>query len=180
MALPSTIYKASIEIADLDRGVYDRVQTAVARHPSETEERLLARLLACALFFEPDLAFTRGVCAGDEPDLWVKGPDDRVLLWVEVGLPDAERLLKVRRHAGRVALLACGRSLRAWEQQQLPKLAGCADLTVAALDPEFLAALQERLERAIVWSVTISGATLYLGVGDKTLETPVRILLGGR
>jgi uncharacterized protein YaeQ len=180
MALPSTIYKASIDIADLDRGVYERVQTAVARHPSETEERLLARLLACALFFAPDLAFTRGICAGDEPDLGVKGPDGRVLLWVEVGLPDAERLLKARRHAGRVALLACGRSLRSWEQLQLPKLAGCDSLTVVALEQGFLAALQERLERAVTWSVTISGSTLYLGVGNETLETPLQMLLGER
>jgi uncharacterized protein YaeQ len=180
MALPSTIYKANIEIADVDRGVYDRVQTAVARHPSETEERLVARLLACALFFEPELSFTKGICAGDEPDLWLKGPDDRVLLWVEVGLPEPERLLKACRHAGRVALLACGRSLWSWEQLQLPKLSGGANLVVVTLEQEFMARLMERLERAITWAVTISDNTLYLDVGTESFETPVRLLAGER
>jgi uncharacterized protein YaeQ len=180
MALPSTIYKAAIEVADVDRGVYGTVQTAVARHPSETEERLVLRLLASALFFDPELAFTKGICAGDEPDLWLKSPDDRVLLWVEVGLPEPERLLKACRHAGRVALLAAGRSLWNWEQQHLPKLSAVGNLSVAALDQEVINKLVARLARSITWSVTISEHTLYLNVGADTFETPVRMLAGER
>jgi uncharacterized protein YaeQ len=180
MALPSTIYRASIEIADVERGVYDTVQTAVARHPSETEERLLARLLASAIFFEPELSFTKGICAGDEPDLWSKGPDGRVLLWVEVGLPDADRLMKAGRHAGRIALLACGRSLWNWEQQHLPRLAGMDNLVAVALDQGFIPRLSEGLERVISWSATISEGTLYLNAGVETFETPLRLLAGHR
>lgn len=180
MALPSTIYKANIEVADVDRGVYGTVQTAVARHPSETEERLVLRLLASALFFDPEIAFTKGICAGDEPDLWLKGPDGRVLLWVEVGLPEAERLLKACRHAGKTVLLAGGRSLWNWEQQHLPKLAGVGNLAVVALDQEVVNQLVARLARSISWSVTISEQTLYLNVGTETLETPVRMLAGER
>ena len=92
MALPSAIHKVNIQLADIDRGVYETLQSTVARHPSETEERLVARLLAYALFFEPELVFTKGISAVDEPDLWSKGPDGRVLLWVEVGLPEADRI----------------------------------------------------------------------------------------
>ncbi|WP_439645266.1 YaeQ family protein [Geotalea toluenoxydans] len=73
MALPSKIYKATIELSDIDRGRYETLQATVAQHPSETAERLLARLLAYAIFCEDDLTFTKGLCATDEPDLWLKG-----------------------------------------------------------------------------------------------------------
>lgn len=171
MALPSTIYRVSIQLSDVDRGVYESLQATVARHPSETAERLVARLLAFALFHEPELAFARGVGAGDEPDLWVKGPDGRVLLWVEAGLPDAERLIKAGRHAERVALVACGKTLPLWEQQQRPKLAGMANLTIRSFDHAFINRLVETLDRSVAWTVTISDATLYLTVGDETFES---------
>jgi len=180
MALPSTIHRASVELADVDRGVYETLKTTLARHPSETGERLVARLLAYALFYEPALAFTRGICEGDEPDLWLKGADDRVLLWVEVGLPEPERLLKAGRHAERLALLACGRSLPHWEQQLLPKLERVANLTVVTLAPGFINRLAETLDRTISWSITITDGTLYLTTGGDTLETPLLLRVGTR
>jgi len=175
MALPSTIYRANIQLADIDRGVYETLQTTIARHPSETEERLVARLLAYALFHEADLLFTKGICVGDEPDLWSKGPDGRVLLWVEVGLPDAERLIKASRHAARVALLACGNSLPNWERQQLPKLLGIANLTVTTLVQGFIASLVALLERSITWDITITEGTLYLQIAGESLETAIQV-----
>ncbi|HZV81815.1 MAG TPA: YaeQ family protein [Geobacteraceae bacterium] len=180
MALPSSIHRASIELADVDRGVYETLKTTLARHPSETEERLVARLLAYALFYEPELAFTKGICEGDEPDLWLKGADDRVLLWVEVGLPEPERLLKAGRHAGRIALVACGRSLPHWEQQQLPKLERAANLTVVMFAPGFISRLAASLDRAITWSITITDGTLYLTTGGETLESPLLLRVGQR
>ncbi|HEY5514244.1 MAG TPA: YaeQ family protein, partial [Geomonas sp.] len=108
MALPSTVYRASVQLSDLDRQVYEQLQTTIVRHPSETAERLVARLLAYALCFEEGLSFTKGVGSGDEPDLWSKGPDGRVKLWIEVGLPDPDRLAKSCRHVERAVLFACG------------------------------------------------------------------------
>jgi uncharacterized protein YaeQ len=75
MALTPTIYRVSIHLSHIDRGCYEHLQATVARHPSETAERLVARLLAYALCYEPDLVFTKGIAAGDEPDLWRKGGD---------------------------------------------------------------------------------------------------------
>lgn len=170
MALPATIYRVTIQLSDVDRGLYETLQTTVARHPSETEERLVARLLAYALFYEEGLNFTRGVSAGDEPDLWLKGPDERVLLWVEVGLPEAERLIKAGRHAQRVALVACGKGLPAWEQQQLPKLADVANLSVIRFRQPFISQLTAGLERSITWSVTITDGNLYISAGEHTME----------
>jgi uncharacterized protein YaeQ len=171
MALPATIYRACIQLAHVDRGVYENLEVTLARHPSETEERLVARLLAYAVNFEEGLGFTRGIAAGDEPDLWVQGPDGRVKIWIEVGLPDPERLLKASRHAGQVALFAYGMTLPRWQEQHLAKLANIANLAVTGIELRFLSNVVSRLQRAINWSLTITGGTLYLTIGNQTLET---------
>jgi uncharacterized protein YaeQ len=178
MALPSTIYKAAIQLSNVDRGVYETLQATVAQHPSETEERLVARLLAYGIFYEPELTFTKGISASDEPDFWVKGPDGRVRLWVEVGLPESDRIIKASRHSERVALLACGRTLPVWEQQHLPRLTGIANLTVVSIDQPFITRLMARLERSITWSVTITEGILYLTIGTETYETVIQVKAG--
>jgi len=180
MALPSTIYRVTIQLSDVDRGVYESLQATVARHPSETEERLVARLLAYALFYEPGLTFTKGISAGDEPDLWVKGPDDRVLLWVEVGLPEADRTIKASRHAARVALIASGRALPKWEQQHLSKLEGVPNLSLIRFDQPFINCLASKLDRSINWAVTITDGNMYINVGDETFETVLQERVGNR
>lgn len=177
MAQPSTIYRVGIQLSDIDRGLYESLQITVARHPSETEERLLARILAYALFYEPELGFTKGVGAGDEPDLWLKGPDGRVRNWIEVGLPDAERLVKASRHAEQVVLCAYGSALPIWEKQQLPKLSGISNLTVISLDQAFLRRLSQRLQRSISWSLTVTEGSLYLAVDGETLESTPACLM---
>jgi uncharacterized protein YaeQ len=174
MALPSTIHRVNIQLSDIDRGIYETIQTTVARHPSETEERLVARLLAYSLFYEEELLFTKGICVADEPDLWSKGPDGRVLLWVEVGLPEPERLIKASRHAGRVVLLACGNALPNWERQHLSRLTGVANVAITSVDQCFIRRLVALLERSITWDITITEGTLYLQIAGESLETPIR------
>jgi uncharacterized protein YaeQ len=180
MALPATIYRVNLQLADVDRNVYETLQTTVARHPSETEERLVARLLAYALFYEPDLVFTKGISVGDEPDLWIKGPDGRVRLWIEVGIPEAERLVKASRHTERTVLIAVGKSLAAWELQQLPKLLSVDNLIVVSFDQVFINSLTASLERAINWSITITEGSIYVTVGQETMETTIRDWTGRR
>lgn len=175
MARPSTIYRTNLQIADIDHGVYETVTTTVAQHPSETEERLVARLLAFSIFHEPELTFTKGLSATDEPDLWAIGPDGRVRLWVEVGVPDASRIIKACRHAERVALLASGKTLFTWDQQHLPKLEKIDNLTIVSVDQSFISTLASQLERNINWSITITEGTLYLSTGDVTHETAIHI-----
>jgi uncharacterized protein YaeQ len=175
MALPSKIYRASIQLSDIDRGLYESLQATVAQHPSETEERLVARLLAYAICYESDLVFTKGLCAADEPDIWVKGADGRVQLWVEVGLPEADRIIKASRISERVVLLACGKALSNWNQQQLPKLEKIANLTIINIDPLFISKLASVLERSINWSVTITEGLLYLTIGTDSYETAIQV-----
>lgn len=171
MALPSTIYRVTIELSDLDRTVFETLQVTAAQHPSETEERLVARLLAYALFHEEELQFTKGICDGDVPDLWRKGPDGRVVTWIEVGLPEPERLLKACRHAEKVIVLACGRGLSVWEQQHLEKLKRVNNLMITVVDQPFITSLIRHLQRSVSWSITITEGSIYLQVAGETLET---------
>lgn len=178
MARPSIIYRANLHISDIDHGVYETVSTTVAQHPSETEERLVARLLAFSIFHEPELTFTKGLSSTYEPDLWVIGPDGRVRFWIEVGAPDADRIIKASRHSGRVALLASGKTVSNWFQQQLPKIEKIDNLTVVSVDQAFITTLASTLERTINWSITITEGTLYLAVGDVTHETIIQVKTG--
>lgn len=178
MALPSTVYRASVQLSDLDRQVYEQLQTTIAKHPSETEERLVARLLAYALCYEEDLVFSKGVGSGDEPDIWSKGADGRVRLWIEAGLPDAERLAKSCRHVERAILFACGPAQSRWLTQHQLKLAASQNLTIIGIDFGFLGKLVENLQRAINWSLTVTEGNLYLTVGSETLETTLHHLSG--
>jgi uncharacterized protein YaeQ len=178
MALPSTIYRATVALADTDRDVYEQLQLTIAQHPSETSERLLARLLAYALCYEEELVFTRGISSGSEPDLWAKDPDGRIRLWIEVGLPEAERLAKASRHASRVILLACGSGRPRWEFAHLVKLTAVPNLTIIALEQSFLQQLAGHLQRNLTWSVTVSGGRLYLSVAGSTLESTIELVSG--
>lgn len=182
MALPSTVYRAAVQLSDLDRHIYEQLQTTIAKHPSETEERLVARLLAYALCYEEELAFTKGVGSGDEPDLWTKQADGRVEHWIEVGLPDPDRLMKSCRHVERATLFVFGapQTRGRWLTQHLQKLSASENLTILEFDWVFLGKLVDKLERAINWSLTVTEGALYLTVGGETLEAAVEHLGGPR
>lgn len=182
MATKPTIHRVSIELSDVDRGMYEALQLSVARAESETAERLMARLLAYCMCYEPGIRFTGGVCAGDEPDVWVTelqpGMGERVKLWIEVGLPEAKRLLKASRHCGRVILFAYGRNRPQWERAHLPELAERDNITMLGLDAVVLTRLAADLDRTIAWSLTITGGTLYLNAGNVHVETSPEHLTG--
>ena len=136
MALGSTIYKVELSIADIAKGYYADHVLSLARHPSETEERLMARLLAFALHAHADLKFGRGISTDDEPDLWLKDPTGTIDLWIDVGLPDERSVRKACGRATRVVVLAYGgRKLEMWWQQNAEALARNRNLEVVTLRP---------------------------------------------
>lgn len=158
MALQSTPYKADISLTDLDRGVYETLRLTVARHPSETEERLAVRLLAYVLWYGEQIAFGRGLSDVDEPALWEKSLDGRVLHWIEVGQPDAERITWCSRRCERFSLLAYG-NLRVWQTKVLDSVRSLKNINVAAVPQEPLESLSRDLPRSINWTVMISEGT---------------------
>jgi uncharacterized protein YaeQ len=170
MALKSTIYKVQLSLADMDRGVYGEHALTLALHPSETEERLMVRLLAWALFAGPGLAFGRGLSAEDEPALALTTADGRISLWVEVGLPDARAVRRALGRAERVVVLAYGaRRLPAWWASEREALA-LPRLTVLALPAEPSAWLAARAARNMSAQCTIQEGRVWWTLGDETLE----------
>jgi uncharacterized protein YaeQ len=104
MALKATIYKATVNVADLDRNQFLDASLTLARHPSETQERMMLRLLAWLKYADERLQFTRGLCADDEPEAWLRNDHLGIDLWIELGLPDERRIKKACTQAAEVAL----------------------------------------------------------------------------
>lgn len=179
MALQATPYKVELNLTDLDRGVYANTRFTVARHPSETEERLGARLIAYALWYSEALAFGRGLSDVDEPALWEKSLDDRVLHWIEVGQPDAERMTWCSRRAERFSLVAYG-NLRVWQTKVLDGVRSLKNLSVVAIDPDALTGLTRDLPRSLQWGVMISDGTLFVTDERGQHEVPLHWLAGER
>lgn len=163
MALKATVYKADLTISDMDRGYYAGHSLTLARHPSETEERLMLRLVAFALHASDTLAFTRGLCADDEPELWQKNYADEIELWIDLGEPDERRLKKACSRAERVLLYSYGgRAAEVWWQQTADKLSRLDKLAVLSVSPQTLAELVTLCQRSMQLSATIQDGQLWL------------------
>ncbi|BBT18478.1 MULTISPECIES: YaeQ family protein [Pseudomonadaceae] len=179
MALQATPYKVELNLTDLDRGVYETLRFTVARHPSETEERLAVRLIAYGLWYHEQLAFGRGLSDVDEPALWEKSLDDRVLHWIEVGQPDAERITWCSRRCERFSLLAYG-SLRVWQTKVLDSVRNLKNINVVAVGQEALEELARDLPRSISWTLMISDGSLFITDERGQHDVPLEWLVGER
>jgi uncharacterized protein YaeQ len=173
VAETATIYHFTIDLADMDRGVYETIELRVARHPSETTAYMLVRVLAYCLEFQDGLAMTEGVSSGDEPALVVRDLTGRVTAWIEVGMPDAARLHRGSKHAGRVAVYT-HRDTR----QLLAQLAGerihrAADIPIRAFERLDIDAVVECIDRRTSLSLSITDGELYLSIGDRSFTLAI-------
>lgn len=173
MALKSTIFKADLQVADLDRGHFADYTLTVARHPSETDERMMVRLLAFALHAGPDLAFGKGISNDDEPALWEVDPSGIVRCWIEVGMPDETRIRKACNKADRVVVLAYGaRAVDVWWGQVSGALARFDNLEVWRLTAEEGQSLAGLAERTMKLACTVQEGTVYF---DGVAVAPQRL-----
>lgn len=171
MALKATVFKAELQVSDLDRHYYAGHALTLARHPSETDERMMVRLLAFALHADPALVFTRGLSSDDEPDLWRHAPDGTLAQWIEVGLPDARRLRRACGRAGQVRVLAYGgRAAELWWGRVGPTVAGLANLEVAHVPVTASQGLAGLVQRNMRLDCTIDGGSAWLGDGSASVE----------
>jgi uncharacterized protein YaeQ len=173
MALQATIYNFDIELADSDRGVYESLALRVARHPSESEDHLIARLLAYILEFVDGLAFSRGISDPDEPAMSVRDPTGAIHTWIDVGMPDAARLHKASKAATRVVVYT-----HKDPRQFLHRLAGekihrADKLELYAIDRALVTALVARLDRRVAFSVSVADRELYVAIGTDNLTGAV-------
>jgi uncharacterized protein YaeQ len=173
MALTATIYNFDIELADTDRQVYESLALRVARHPSESEEYLVARLLAYLLEFAEGIEFSRGVSDPEAPAIAVRDLTGAIHTWIDIGTPDGARLHKASKAARRVAVYT-----HKDPAQFLKNLAGerihrAEALELYAVDRALVAALVARLERRVAFSLSVTDRELYLSIGRDNLTGKV-------
>jgi len=173
VALTATIYTFEIELADIDRGVYATLDLRAARHPSETEEFLLTRVIAYCLEYTEGLAFSRGLAEPDEPALTVRDLTGALQSWIEVGVPDAARLHRASKAAARVAIYVHRNQALYLRQLQATRIHRADEIELYSVNPEFLQALALHLERRTRFSLSVTDRHLYLTIGSETLETVV-------
>jgi uncharacterized protein YaeQ len=167
------MFNVTVELSDVDRGVYETLELKMAQHPSETPEYMVARLFAYCLEYTEGIEFTQGLSAGDEPAIVVKDLTGKITAWIEVGLPTADRLHRASKAAERVAV---------YTHRDMRQLAGLLegkkihrreDLAVYPLDKKFVAEVAERLDRRMKMSLSITEQHVYLDINGETFTTVI-------
>ncbi|HBI11884.1 MAG TPA: hypothetical protein DDY57_17500 [Franconibacter pulveris] len=171
MALKATIYKAAVNVADLDRQQFLETSLTLACHPSETQERMMLRLLAWIIHADERLQFTRGLCADDEPEIWLRNDHMGIELWVELGLPDERRLRKAVNQSSEVVLFTYNdRAAQVWWQQNQDKLRQYKNLAIWYINDEQLAKVSELADRTMSLQATLQEGIIWLSDERHNLE----------
>lgn len=177
MALKATIFKANLQIADMDRHYYASHALTIARHPSETDERMMVRLLAFARHAREQLAFGKGLSEADEPDLWEKDLTGAIELWIDVGLPDEKRILKASGRAKQVVIYCYGgHGAKLWWKAINPKLARLKNLTVIDLSPPVTQALAKLAQRNMQFNCNIQDGGIWFSSDEETVQVDFVVL----
>ncbi len=177
MALKATIYKAELQVADLERHYYQDHNLTLACHPSETDERMMVRLLAFAHNAHEALEFGKGLSDAEEPDLWQRDLTGAVERWIEVGLPDERRILKACGRAEQVVVYAYGgRAAELWWNQVGPKLARAANLTVFSLPWAATQDLSKLVRRTMRLQATIQEGQVLVTSEDGSVAVDLDVL----
>jgi uncharacterized protein YaeQ len=175
MALKATIYKAAVQIADMDRGLYADHALTLALHPSETEERLMARVLAFALQVPASddggaLTMAKGLSDVDEPDLWQHDLTGQLLHWIEVGQPDDRRLVRACGRAARVSLYGYAASTPVWWAAIQNKLTRLSNLAVWQIPADQSMALAALADRSMQLQFTVQDGSIWVGNGRLSVD----------
>lgn len=181
MALKATIHKAQIHLADMDRGVYRELGLTIARHPSETDERMMMRVLAYALHAPANddqgaLELAKSLWDTDEPDLWQKDLTGQIVHWIDVGQPDERRILRASPRAARVTVLAYASSTPVWWGALEQRIARAPNVAVWRIDAAQSQALAALAERAMQLQVSVQDSHVYVNQGERTVEIVPRAL----
>lgn len=173
MALTATIYNFDIELADVDRGVYESLAFKVACQPSETEEYLLSRVLAYCLEYTEGIAFSRGIAEADTPALAVRDLTGALRVWIDVGAPDAARLHKASKAAPRVAVYTHREPRHVLQALAGERIHRAEQVELYAIDRELVAGLVTRLDRRNEWALSVTERHVYVVVGGETIDGPI-------
>ena len=173
VGLTATIYNFDIELADVDRGVYESLAFKVACQPSETEEYLLSRVLAYCLEYTEGIAFSRGIAEADTPALAVRDLTGALRVWIDVGAPDAARLHKASKAAPRVAVYTHREPRHVLQALAGERIHRAEQVELYAIDRELVAGLVTRLDRRNEWALSVTERHVYVVVGGETIDGPI-------
>jgi uncharacterized protein YaeQ len=178
MAIKSTIFKADLQIADMDRHYYQDHSLTLARHPSENNERMMLRLLCFALHASDAMGFTRGLSTEDEPELWQKSLSDEIEVWIDLGQPDEKRIRKACGRAKRVFIYTYNyRSTMAWWEQMRSRLTRFDNLSIIVIPDEALQTMGSMAQRGMQLQYTIQDGEILLSNGEKSVTVEPETLL---
>jgi uncharacterized protein YaeQ len=173
MALTATIYNLDVQLADMDRGVFEALTFKVAQQPSESDEHMVARVLAYCLEFTKGIGFSKGIAEPDEPALFVRDLTGAMKVWIDVGSPDAARLHRASKAAPRVAVYTHKDPAQLLRQLAGERIHRADQLELYALDRTLVAELVARRDRRTAFDLTITERQLYLNIDGDSLEGTV-------
>lgn len=173
MALKSTIFKVDLQVADMDRPYYGDHALTIARHPSENDERMMARVLAFALFAREGLAFGNGLSTNDEPDIWKRDLTGDVELWIDVGQPDEKLVRKASHRSKEVVVMSFGRVAAVWWAQNRSALERLVNLRVLHLPAEAVEQLAALVQRTMRLQCTVQDGQIWLGDAQQSVQLEV-------
>ncbi len=171
MALKPTIYKAKISLAHIELNHYDNLNLTLAQHPSETLERMMARVLAFCMNAKKSLTFTKGLFSVEEPDIWERTLDDQISLWIDIGEPSFDRIKKATRNSQAVKIYSFNLKSNAWWAKEQGKF---KDLKVSVFQFQWkgIQAMAKLVKRTMDLSVTVSDGTVYVSSENSSCEVP--------
>ena len=176
MALTATIYNFDVELSDGDRQVYESLALRVAQHPSESDEYLIARVLAYLLEYAEGIAFSRGVSEPEEPAIFVRDLTGAIRTWIDIGTPDAARLHKASKTGARVAVYTHKEPTQWLKQLDAATIHRSHELELYEIDRPLVAELVARLDRRMSFSLSVTDRELYLSIGADNLTGTVQRL----
>jgi uncharacterized protein YaeQ len=173
MALTATVYNLEIDLADIDRGVYEKLDLLIARQPSETLEYMLMRIFAYCLEYSDGIELTEGVAAGDEPAVLIRDLTGRITAWIEVGMPEPGRLHRGHKLAGRAAIYTNRDARKLLAQLTAANVHRLSAIPVYAFEPSFIDEVANLIERRCHLSLSITERELYLQINARTFATTI-------
>ena len=174
MALSSTIFTFEIDLADADRGVYETLSLRVARHPSESDEFLIARVLAYCMEYTDGIEFSRGLCDAGEAPIAVRDLTGSMQAWIDIGTPSAERLHRASKAVPRVVVYVHKDAAQWLEGLAAAKIHRADTIEIRTIERSLIAGLAGRLDRRMSFALSVAGSELFVSLADTTLSGVVR------
>lgn len=169
MALKATIYKAQIQLSDMDRHIYEALNITIAQHPSENTPRMMLRLLAYLLNYDEQLSFTKGLCVDEEPEIWQQSLSGEIEHWIDFGLVDEKRIRKACSRAKKVTVYSYGGGFDVWWQKAQGKVSRFDHLNVLTLDEQLMEQMAGLVQRTMTLQCTIDNGEVWLTDGEQSV-----------